>query len=406
MKIALLSYEYPPDTGFGGIGTYTWSQARALVRLGHDVRVVAGSLEPGLFESEHDGVRVTRVNDTDLLMGAIGGLDGEDLPWSANRVRTATGVYRALQHLLERESYDMVEYSECGADAMIAATMLPFRRCVRFHSPARLIMESYGAAPRDQEIAGFLEQIAINRADLRIASSRFLAAEVVARMDVPPPVHVVPSGIDLDLVDRSEGIDVADRFGLPARGAVTILFSSRLERRKGIHLLPDVCEQVLARYPHVHFVFAGDDSEGAFVHAIRPRADAIGAADRVHAVGRVTLAEVRALLRHADIHLLPTLWDNAPYACIEAMASGTAVVASDFGGLPELIEHGASGLLARTGDAASFVTAIVRLVEDVDLRERLGAGARRRIESHFTDVGVAQQTVDLWRRAIASGMPG
>jgi glycosyltransferase involved in cell wall biosynthesis len=123
----------------------------------------------------------------------------------------------------------------------------------------------------------------------------------------------------------------------------------------------------------------------------------------VRALGRVSLTEVRALLRHADVHLLPTLWDNAPYACIEAMASATAVVSSDFGGLPELVEHGRSGLLARTGDAASFVTAIECLVEDRELRERLGAGARARIEEHFTDVGVAQQTVDLWRRAIASG---
>jgi glycosyltransferase involved in cell wall biosynthesis len=402
MKIALLSYEYPPDTGFGGIGTYTWCQARALVRLGHEVRVVAGSLEPGMFESEHDGVQVTRVNDPDPLEGAIDAFVAQGLGWAPNRLRAATSAYRALQRLLEHESYDMVEYTECGADAMIAATMLPIRRCVRFHSPARLIMESYGASEQDREITAFLEQIAINRAGLRIASSRFLAAEVVARMDVPPPVHVVPSGIDLDLVDRSEGIDVVERFGLP-RDAITILFTSRLERRKGIYLLPAICAQILGRFPQVHFVFAGEDTEGAFTTAIQPAADAVGAAHRVRALGRVSLTEVRALLRHADVHLLPTLWDNAPYACIEAMASATAVVSSDFGGLPELVEHGRSGLLARTGDAASFVTAIECLVEDRELRERLGAGARARIEEHFTDVGVAQQTVDLWRRAIASG---
>lgn len=406
MRVALLSYEYPPETGFGGIGTYTWCQARALVRLGHDVRVVAGSLEPGMFESEHDGVKVTRVNEPFLMQGAIEGAVEEGLGWASNRLATASSAYHALRHLMERESYDIVEYPECGADALIAATLLPMRKCVRFHSPAPLIMESYGANEQDRAVTGFLEQVAVNQADLRVASSRFLAAEVVARLSVPPPVHVAPSGIDLDLIDRSVGIDVAERFGLPKRDAVIIAFSSRLERRKGIHLLPDICEKILGRYPHVHFVFAGEDTEGAFVQAIRPRADAIGAADRVHALGRVSLTDVRALVKHADIHLLPTLWDNAPYACIEAMASSTAVVASDFGGLPELIEHGSSGLLARTGDAASFVAAIARLVDDADLREQLGTGARRRIEDRFTDTTVAQRTVDLWRRAIASGTTG
>ncbi len=401
MKVALLSYEYPPETGFGGIGTYTWCQARALVRLGHEVRVVAGSLEHGMFESEHDGVKVTRVNYPFLLEGAVDAAVAEGLGWASNRLATAASAYHALKQLMEHESYDIVEYPECGADALMAATMLPIRKCVRFHSPARLIMESYGASEKDQEVTSFLEQVAINNADLRLASSRFLAAEAVARLSVPPPVHVVPSGIDLDLVDRSEGIDVVERFGLP-RDAVTILFSSRLERRKGVHLLPDICEEVLGRYPHVHFVFAGGDAEGEFERSIRPRADSIGAAHRVHALGRVSLTEVRALLRHVDIHMLPTLWDNAPYACIEAMAASRAIVTSDFGGLPELIDHRRNGLLARTDDAASFVSELSALVEDRDLRERLGSEARRTVEERFTDEVVARQTVDLWRSAMAS----
>src|SRR5690606_32274872 len=145
------------------------------------------------------------------------------------------------------ETFDIVEYPECGADGMIVSTMLPLRTCVRFHSPARLIMDTYGADPRDVEITGFLEQVGMNQATIRTAPSRFLADEVVQRLDVPSPVHVIPNGIDLDLFDADDDIDVVDRFGLPDRtaGAVTILFSSRLERRKGAHLLPEICREVL-----------------------------------------------------------------------------------------------------------------------------------------------------------------
>jgi glycosyltransferase involved in cell wall biosynthesis len=287
---------------------------------------------------------------------------------------------------------------------MMISTMLPVRTCVRFHSPARLIMRTYGADDRDYELTGFLEQVAINRAHVRLASSSFLAAEVVTRLDVPPPVHVVPNGIDLGLFDRDEGIDVVERFGLPAKGdAVTILFTSRLERRKGVHLLPQITLEILQKYPQAHFAIAGADNDGVLADTIRPQLEARGLGDRLHYFGQLPLPEVRALVKHVDIHLLPTLWDNAPYACIEAMASGRAVLSSDCGGLPELIGHGENGLLAQSDDAASFVAALEELIEDRALRERLGDAARRTVEERYTDVAVARLTVDVWRRAITSG---
>lgn len=401
MKVVLLSYELPPDTGFGGIGTYTWYQARALARLGHDVRVVAGALEPGITHGEtDDGVRVTRVLDPGPLAGAVRGLAEDGLPWASNRLRTAAGAHRALRDLLERETADVVEYPECGADGLLVSTLSQVPTCVRLHSPARLIMESYGADGRDVEVTSFLEKVSIDQADVRTAPSSFLAAEAVARMGVAPPVHVIPNGIDLDLFDRSEGVDVSERYGLPASGAVTILFSSRLERRKGAHLLPEICAEILGRYPHVHVVLAGADDGGAVAGSILARLGDEGMYERVHPLGRVGLADVRALLAYADVYLLPTMWDNAPYSCIEAMAAGRAVLASDCGGMHELVAHERSGLLARTGDVGSFVEGLARLVEDPALRERLGSAARRRVEAEFTDVAVARQTVELWRRIL------
>ena len=67
--------------------------------------------------------------------------------------------------------------------------------------------------------------------------------------------------------------------------------------------------------------------------------------------------------------------------------------------MPELIEHEANGLLAQTGNAASFVEALVRLIEDSGLRTRLGAAARRTVEERYTDLDVARQTVAVWRDA-------
>lgn len=396
MRIALLSYEYPPDTGFGGIGTYTWYQARALVRLGHEVRVIAGSLEPGVHQFEHDGVRVTRVLDHGFLQGAIEGLTRAGSTWAPNRLSTAAGAHLALSNVLRDESFDMVEFPDCGADGMLVSTLLPVRSCVRFHSPARLIMDTYGAGDDDIATTGFLEQVGIDRADLRTSPSRYLAAEVVDRMGVDQPVHVVPNGIDLELFDRDEGIDVAERFGLPSTDAVTIFFSSRLEQRKGVHLLEEICSKILGAHPNVHVVVAGADADGVVERAVRPTLERQGLGGRFHDLGRRSLPEVRAIVKHVDIHLHPTQWDNAPYACLEAMAAGLPIVASDVGGMPEMVEHETTGLLAPQDDPASMVDALSRLVEDPELRERLGHAGRRAVEERYTDVVVAQQTIDVW----------
>ena len=122
----------------------------------------------------------------------------------------------------------------------------------------------------------------------------------------------------------------------------------------------------------------------------------------MHALGRLSLPEVRAILKHIDIHMLPTLWDNAPYAVIEAMAAGRAILTADCGGLPELVRQGETGLLAITDDAGSFVDCLRQLVEDPDLRDRLGREARRAVEERYDDRELARKTIEIWRRAITA----
>jgi glycosyltransferase involved in cell wall biosynthesis len=400
MRIALLSYEYPPDTGFGGIGTYAWYHARALAKIGHLVHVFAGAREKGEYHSEHEGVKVTRVLERGFTHGIIEGLRAEKCWWAQNRVETAYGAYAALRRALEKESFDMVEFPECGADGALVTTLLDVPTCVKFHSPAKLIMGMYEVGAADIEATSFFEQIAINQATLRTSCSLFLAEEVVRKMNVKRPVHVVPNGIDLELFDRDEGIDLLSRHGLPKKDAVTVFFANRLERRKGIHLVQQMCFHVLQKYPHVHFCFAGDDNFGVLKNEIQPFIEKQGHKNRFHYFGKLTLPEVRSILKRVDIHLLPSLWENAPYSCLEAMSAGRAIVASDCGGIPELIEDGQNGLLARNDDAKSFIAGLERLIEDRALRERLGAAARKTIEARYTDVGIARRSVDVYRRAL------
>jgi glycogen synthase len=405
MKIAFLSFEYPPETGYGGIGTYTWYQARALARLGHTVHVVAGAGGPARLEaSEHDGVIVYRSRSDSLAARGLRRLGRAGLRWTINRLENALEMYRALRTLSGEHAYDVVEMPECGAEGLLVNNLLRARTIVRFHSPSRLIMPYYDAGRADTALCSLLERLGMRGAGAYSSCSRFLANAVRERLGVRRPVRVIPNGIDLDLFDRSGQADARRTFDIPP-GRPIILFSGRMERRKGIHLCREIGESILNRY-EAALVFAGQDVSGYVSGTLLPHLRKEQRRGSAHYLGRLDFAALRACLSQADIFLMPSLWENCPYSCLEAMAAGKAVVGSDQGGIPELIRDGENGLLAEAGNAAAFISCLERLLEDRPLRERLGASARRTVETGHADVAVARMSADYYSECIgARGSP-
>jgi glycogen synthase len=405
MKIALLSFEYPPETGYGGIGTYTWYQARALAKLGHTVHVVAGAGEPaGLKASEHDGVIVYRCRSGSLAARGLRRLGRLGLRWTINRLENALEMYRALLSLSGEHAYDIVEMPECGAEGLLVNNLLGTRTIVRFHSPSRMIMPYYDASRADTALCSLLERLGMSGAGAYSSCSRFLANAVRDQLNVRRPVRVIPNGIDLDLFDRAGQADVRRAFDIPS-GRPIILFSGRMERRKGIHLCKEIGGSILSRY-EAALVFAGQDVSGYMAGTLLPCLRKEQHRGSVHYLGRLDSAAVRACLSQADIFLMPSLWENCPYSCLEAMAAGKPVVGSDQGGMPELIRDGENGLLAEAGSAAAFISCLERLLEDRSLRERLGASARRTVEMGHTDIAIARMSAEYYSECIeARGSP-
>jgi starch synthase len=230
--------------------------------------------------------------------------------------------------------------------------------------------------------------------------SAFLAGEVAGRMGVTRPIHVVPNGIDLPWFDSlGESGDVYAAHGLPRR-RLMIVFTGRLERRKGIHLCPEIAGTILERHD-VTFVLAGADLFDYATTTLLPEVSRRRLKGSIHWLGALTLPQVRQLVSAAGIFLLPSVWENCPYSVLEAMAAGKAVVAADQGGVPEMITSGTQGLLARAGDPTAFVAALERLIADEPLRHRLGAAARARVEQEFAHTTIAARSVELYRQVMA-----
>jgi glycosyltransferase involved in cell wall biosynthesis len=401
LTIGLLSFEYPAETGFGGIGTYTWHHARALAALGHRVHVLAGAKAPTALRTEvHDGVQVHRYWADGRVMQACERLGGFKLWWTRQRLQNAWSMYHGIRALHRTHRFDVLEMPECGAEGALVTRLLGVPTVVKLHSPSRLIMGAYDVRPLDITLCSAIEQRGINGATAVTSCSQFLADEVAGKLGVRRAIPVVTNGLDIPWFDATtEHVDVHAKYELPRR-PLTIVFTGRMERRKGIHLMPEIARAVLERHD-VNLVLAGADLFGYVANTLRPSLDGLTLKGSLHWLGALPLGDLRPVVNAADIFLLPSTWENCPYSCLEAMAAGKAIVCTNQGGMPELITHGANGLLATLDDAGSFVAAIEQLIADPALRDRLGRAARARVVAAHAHTHVAQQAVGIYRRLAA-----
>jgi glycosyltransferase involved in cell wall biosynthesis len=272
---------------------------------------------------------------------------------------------------------------------------------VRLHSPAQLIMPFYDVRTADIRCCAAIERQALRHAHRITACSAFVAQAAERDIGLRMAPHVITNGLDLDWFDAAAPDDggILRALGLPEDRPM-VLFTGRLERRKGIGLCGSIAATLLARHD-VSLVLAGDDLFGHFQRDVLPALAGRALRGSVHHVGHRPIGEIRALVRRCDVFLLPSLWENCPYSGLEAMAAGRPVVAARQGGMPELIHDGVDGLLAKSGDADDFARCVGSLLDDPALRERLGQAARAAVEQRHRHTDVARQALAVYGQAAA-----
>jgi colanic acid/amylovoran biosynthesis glycosyltransferase len=165
-----------------------------------------------------------------------------------------------------------------------------------------------------------------------------------------------------------------------AAGPLRLLCVGRLTPAKGQVLLLQACAEL--RHLDIEFTLTlvGD---GPDLARLKDGVRRLGLQDRVHFTGPLNQLQVREELALADIFVLPSLAEGIPVVLMEAMACGLPCLSCPVNGIPELIEHGRTGLLAAPGDATALTEQLLRLIEDSGLRQSLGAAGRLQVERHF-----------------------
>lgn len=179
--------------------------------------------------------------------------------------------------------------------------------------------------------------------------------------------------------------DAGNRLEERRATAPTFLFLGWVEPYKGILDLIDAVALVRSRAENARFLVCGG---GAAMAEARLRVDRLGLADTVIFRGWVRGAEKRAVLAESDVLVLPSHREGLPNAVLEGMASGLPIIATKVGAIPDVVEHGRTGLLVEPRNVESLADAIALLASDVESRRRMARAAREVIEREH-DVEVA-----------------
>jgi colanic acid/amylovoran biosynthesis glycosyltransferase len=179
------------------------------------------------------------------------------------------------------------------------------------------------------------------------------------------------------------GIDPAECISEPIpgnSGEPEILCVGRLVQRKGQSLLIKACAALLERDLPVRLTLIGDGPKRAELEAL---AEKIGVRDRVRFAGSIGHDHILPMFRAADICCLPSFSEGVPVVLMEAMVHSVPVVATQVMGIPELVENGHTGLLVAPGRVDVLVDALAFLLQDSELRERLGTSGRKKVLAEF-----------------------
>ncbi|MFJ5112484.1 glycogen synthase [Streptomyces sp. NPDC088551] len=387
--MGLLTREYPPDV-YGGAGVHVEFLARELRSLTDlEVHCWGGDgAEPAAGVVRHraaaglDGANdALRTFSVDLAMAAA--LEGRELvhshTWYANLAGHVAKLLYGIPHV------------------MTAHSLEPLR-------PWKAEQLGGGYA-----LSSWAERTAVEGADAVIAVSRGMRDDILAcypSLD-PDRVRVVHNGIDTRLYRPDRGTGVLDRIGIdPDRPYV--LFVGRITRQKGV---PHLLRAARALDPGAQLVLCAGAPDTPEIGAeFRELVEELGRTrDGVHWIPEMLpRPEVIQLLTHAAVFACPSVYEPLGIVNLEAMACGTAVVASAVGGIPEVVDDGGTGLLVpydeRHPEAfeSGLTEALNRVLDDPESAARMGAAGRRRAVREFGWDQVARRTYAVYEELLTS----
>lgn len=302
----------------------------------------------------------------------------------------------ALLEYHTEETIDVVQYTNYRAPALFRPKEIPAVIRASSYRPLWDAHHETGGRTRSRRKATDLEVKAYRRVDAVYAPSKLLAEAIHADLGIP--VEVVEPPFFLEVDERDESIR-RELLG----SAPYILFVGSFTERKGAHLIGAIAEDILRSDPELLIALAGRDKpygESTMLDFIRSSAGQ--QQDRIVHLGELPHSQLYALIPESRAMVLPSLMDNLPNSCLEAMALGSVVIGTRGASFDQLIRDGENGYLIERGSAPALAEAVQRALSlDSQDRNWMASAAQSRIKE-LSPERVVPKLVNLFERVARS----
>jgi len=379
MKIALCTDWFFPMSG--GVQSHVVGLASELAKRGHEVVIITKEMNsikghPLVLNAEH--IRLKQAK-----------------PMAPIPLIFVPPSLAELQGILKREDFDIVHahhaFTPTSLMSVSSAKKLGIPTVLTNHSMFLLHDSDYFWTTMSYLLFPFRRYI--NKADKIIAVSQ-AAAEFIEHFTRRDKIVVIPNGVDITRFNPVNST-VPGSLPLSTPEKPIILYVGRLAYRKGIHVLLKAMPYILEAIPQTRLLIAGS---GYMEGLIRLLVKSLNLEDHVELLGFVPDDELPSLYNLSDLFVLPSIYcESFGITLLEAMASGTPIVASETGGVPEVIENEVDGILFEKGNEIDLADAVVKVLSSPTLAEELAKNARKKVEERYSWTVVGEAIEEVYK---------
>ncbi|NJD54145.1 MAG: glycosyltransferase family 4 protein [Candidatus Methanoperedens sp.] len=402
MNIALLAPEFMPN--WGGAGTYTIGLAKNLSKK-HNIHVVTVRRKIDndsvytdekildFFENKIQIHTISNANDTFLYNAAFQYSCFRELPIICKENRIDI-IHADVPHMsdvilrLLKSNKNMVTTVHTiieGHKEGILASGLDFSQ---MEASEKYTLELY-------PMLKLIQGLYLKRSRTIIAVSNWMKGLLEHNYRIKD-VNVIHNGVDHEQFSPDRK-NTAGRF---ETSKPVILFSGRFIALKGINILVRAMRYVISKTKCVHFAFAGPEANRKWVSMFENE----GIPPEYYSLlGYIPHARMPEVYSNSSIFVLPSLTESFPFSILEAMSSGVAVIASNVGGVPEIIEDGVDGLLVPPGNSEILAEKLLFLLDNESERIKISKKAREKVLEKFTSKIMTNQTEKIYEQILNGG---
>ncbi|MEM2939761.1 MAG: glycosyltransferase family 4 protein [Candidatus Bathyarchaeia archaeon] len=382
----MLTWEFPPRI-VGGIARHCFGLARAIAKMGHNVNVVTLDFPGTPHYEESECVRIHR---TPIELG-----HPNFIVWTF-----------LFNHFMEKKvamlskdvKFDIVHAHDWLVAPVSIASKYYLKTPLVSTVHSTEVGRSHGLHSPDSYLIDGIEWWLTYESKRIIVTSNSMKREVEEHFRLPSEkIEVIPNAIDLSkyniIVNREV---VKRRFGINPDERI-VLFIGRLVPQKGVEYLIMATPKIIGQHPEARIVIVGD---GWAKDHLWNQAVSTGCQHKITFLGFLSDQDLIELTLSSDVLVIPSIYEPFGIVALEGMAAGVPIVASNTGGLAEIIEHDYTGFLAYKENPDSIAWGVNKILSDPGYASWLVQNAKKKIQEVYSWEAVARRTIKVYEKAL------